>query len=52
MKFSDYKEDILKGVPVFFQLFLYLCCRTTCSMHHLGGFIIVFILFFLIRGML
>lgn len=30
MKFSDYKEDILKGVRVVLQLFVYLRCRTTC----------------------
>lgn len=36
MKFSDYKEDILKGVRVFIQHFIYSYCRTTCTMPHLG----------------
>lgn len=30
MKFSDYKEDILKGVRVLHQLFISFHCRTTC----------------------
>lgn len=51
MKFSDYKEDILKGVCVSFQLFIYLSCRTKCSMIHAGGFMDFSFFFFCIREM-
>lgn len=46
MKFSDYKEDILKGVPVFFQLFGPHAARII-----LVAFNNFFYLFFSIRGM-
>lgn len=49
MKFSDYKEDILKGVRVLIQLLFYFNCTTTSSMKDFSlGFFKMF--FFCCQG--